>query len=316
MIKIFSILLIFLLISCSSNTIKVIDPNGNPIKDALVLSEQHAGYAFTPWIVSINNTDIKGEAYNASSTFSSIFKIGFHPIVQRNDLTGVLYPRSKRDKDGSIHSILTDLYYPNYFGRKPIEGVVTLYPIVSPELSKYTVVAKDYVILSDANIHLETNECTDIAVEYRPTDNSFYITSRSKNILPSERFFFVGSSSKIAISHFKSNKLASFYCENPDSSIYKIAWAVNHVKSSYRVQSHTLIKITSKVNNKNQKIEPLIKPIHSIFLDTPFIYKNIPKLISNLEEESFIKSINKNIPDELNFKSKWLDVYRNIKANK
>ena len=310
-----AIFLFYFLLGCTTKTVKIIDLNGGPIEGALVLSEQHP-YIFTPWIVSITSTDNTGKAYSADRTFASVFKNGYHPIVEGTDLTGALYPRTNIPKGGSVHPLLNDLYYPNFFGRSPLEGNITLYPIVSPGSIQYSIKAEDYSINSKLKINLETKECPGVEVEYYPPDILFLVKSDTSELFESSRFFFSGSQSDIPVKTISGKLFVSFYCINRGTEIYKIGWAVNHMKSYYGEGKHTLIKISSRLVSMNQYIEPKVQPIHSIFLDTPFIFDQGPDLVTNIDRDDIVDVIHKNIParskDESAYKEKWINVYKSI----
>ena len=80
-----------LLFGCSHPTavIRVVDPQGNPIVGALVVSEE-APYILNPWRLSVFLSDDQGRAEMLVGTNGHIFKPGYYPVI--NAVSGDSYP--------------------------------------------------------------------------------------------------------------------------------------------------------------------------------------------------------------------------------
>lgn len=313
------ILALTLLFGCSSNTVKFVDPDGKPIRGVIVLSEQ-PGYIFTPWVVSMNSSDKNGTAESTSSPFTYVYKSGFYPIVQGSDLTGVLFPRKKLEKGQSVHLLLNDPYYPNWFGRQLVTDRVTLYPLVPSSNIPYKIQATQYTIHEGKLLDLPVAQCPSIKISYNPKDSLFFASSTDNGVVLSKRFFFEGAIKDKGKKFNYSNKGAIyFYCVNTESKKYKIGFGVNHKQASGGNWNHTIIMLSAKVTDYDQIIYPNEKEIHPIFMRAPFVFDKGPRLVTNMNYDTARRRLLENMPqrtpNEEKFIEEWLEVFRKSGAN-
>jgi hypothetical protein len=100
---VFTLLVSIGLIGCASKTIQVVDNEGNPVKGALVISEQSPDI-MQSWKLGVSITDEKGEAVVVHNR-GHIFNPGYFPVIEASELNdGVLW------EPHSYFSQLTPIY--------------------------------------------------------------------------------------------------------------------------------------------------------------------------------------------------------------
>ena len=281
-------LFVFLVIitGCSSS-FNLIDDKNRPVEGAIVVSEIN-DYLFQKWSVQIDVTDSEGVA-NSLVGREVVYKKGFHPIINGNDVSGV-----------SLKSII-------------LRGNVKIYPIKNPLKYKYYM-RKKWIKIEEFSknkaknnqfVDIEINHCKGVTATYSIKDKIFRIKSDHKNLSESSRFFYETASNKRKKSYLSSEENIFFYCTNNNQSIYKTGISFR-LRTSIRIKdtkklvsTYIMTMMISKIDSLNSSIEPEIKPTNPLrgrgYIQYYSKYR-FPKIVLLKRKAIILNAIKENIP--------------------
>jgi len=232
---IITLLVSIVLIGCASKTIQVVDDDGNPVKGALVISEQFP-FIMQSWKLGVYITDDKGEAVVVHNR-GHIFKPGYFPVINASELNdGILWAPY------SYFSKLTPVY-PIKKGKK-ITISTTVYNTVNP--------VKKGVFIIPIDV------CASKTVSYNVENSRLKVISGDTDIMLSQRFYYVGENDNKKVSEAESENNISFYC-NEGSKLYKVGVSVSEKVWRVGVPDHKLTIFTAKVPSTETYLQPGIK---------------------------------------------------------
>ncbi len=296
------IILVLIFTGCTSN-IKIVDPDGMPISGAVVISTYRVMFGGSETIIDTSNND--GDVYTAISPFNYIYKNGYHPIIEGTDLAEVLYPRETEKDQVSFHSFLDSPYYPVNILPSTVSETATLFPIVSPGKIPYAIKVIEFTINNMGENIIEFEGCNNVVIKYFHKDDSYVVISQGKNLLKSERFFFVKANSGNMQNQIFHKNRVYFYCENIDKSVYKIGVGANNGYSLPGAGNRKLLVMSSKLNSIDQVIEPEVRPIHPVFL--PYWYASSDNVTINKDAKQLRKTILENMPERTEAEKRFKD---------
>lgn len=243
MMRYLFILILLSAFGCATKTIRVVDAEGKPVAGVLVLSQQ-LPYILQPWTIGAYETDEDGKAEVVSSS-GYILKPGYFPVIDGNEVgNAFLWSR------------------PSDFS-----SVTTIFPIVDNDLIKVeqSVYVTD-VPISKNTFRVPVQICGLTKVEYNTEDSNITIQSDDQNIVPSERFFFVGASGVGEFSSLRQENDVSFYCQDKES-LYKVGISVSSKVWRSGKPTHELSIFMAKVSSTNAYIQPSVKCISKMDVD-------------------------------------------------
>ncbi|MCP4489410.1 MAG: hypothetical protein GY820_19175 [Gammaproteobacteria bacterium] len=227
------------LIGCTSKTIQIVDHVGNPIRGALVISEQHP-YILQPWKLGVYVTDEKGEAVVVHDR-GHIFRPGYFPVIEASELSdGVLW------QSPSYFSKLTPIYPIQADGKTPI--TTTTYKTVNP--------------IENGIFLVPISACSSKEVSYNVDNSRLKVSSNKADIILSERFYFVGADELKKVSEAERENSISFYC-NEDDGLYKVGVGVSAKVWHKGVPNHKLTIFSAKVPSTETYLQPEVKCANS-----------------------------------------------------
>lgn len=196
--RLLSLLMCLAVVSgCAAKTIRVVDPEGNPISGALVISE-HPPYIGTKWKLAVGTTDVDGFVKSVNNR-GTIIAPGYYPVIESNDI-------------GTSE---------NWSARAHLRRNTTLFPIRPDSPRRDSVRTIDAWSAKDKKTYKFAGlPCDDVYVEYGFASSSIRVTSDSK-LTPSDRFYFLGPSKAAVGKKLEREGFISFYCSQ-SGSINKI----------------------------------------------------------------------------------------------
>jgi len=217
---VFLFILLVILTGCSSS-FNLIDDKNRPVEGAIVVSEID-DYIFQKWSVQIDVTDSEGGA-NSLVGREVVYKKGFHPIINGNDVSGL-----------SLKTII-------------LRGNVKIYPVKKPLKYKYYINKKWIKIeefpknkaKNNQFVNIELKHCKGVTASYSIKDKLFRIKSEHKNLSESSRFFYETASNKRKKRYLSSSENIFFYCANNNQSIYKTGISFR-LRQQFRASDHTI----------------------------------------------------------------------------
>ncbi len=221
---------------CSTNeSIKVVDPEGNPIKGALVISEQ-IRYIAQPWVLGVYITGAKGEARVASDR-GFIFKPGYFPIINASELSDELSWEAP-----SLFSKTTKMYPIKIDNNIPVQ--TSSYTISSP--------------IKEDLFAIPTEVCGAIDVTYNLKDSHLNARSNNTDLIASRRFFFASGSNKQKVSIVEQENNIAFYCDD-DGETFKVGISVSEKAGGSGKPAHKFTIFTANVPSTESYLQPNIK---------------------------------------------------------
>jgi len=252
---------------CSNKQIKVVDENGKAIQGALVISEQPK-YIMQSWKLSSHFTDKEGKAEVVSDR-------------------GYVFSKSHHIRNKGYLKDKTTLYS---LGKPKTKGIKT----------------KTIKIIDDLNnrkkVHVyPLNTCQGVTISFYPQSGTFIANSKSKNLIPSSKFYFEKGDIKNRATQLKSSySELSFYCEN-SKNFSKIVLNVG-VKPIFneKRKMQIFINLTYLENiSLDTYIEPTeVRPItRNAFYIRNLSQKDKPSVSADKDIAEKLKGFNKKLPE-------------------
>lgn len=212
---------------CATKPIAVVDTAGNPVENALVLSEE-IPYIFQSWKLGIYLTDENGKAKTVGG--AEVLKPGYFP-------TSV----SESSENATMYKIEPD---------KNIPVKTKSYTTETPA--------------TDGKYIVPVGICPRIQVTYTPDNSRIKVASGNNDIIPSDQFYFVGASTNRAVSELERNRNIVFYCHD-DQQLYKVGvkvvlrGSVREASTHKQQPRHELKILTAKVQSPDDYLQPEVE---------------------------------------------------------
>ncbi len=246
-----------LLFGCSHPTgvIRIVDPQGNPIVGALVVSEE-APYILNPWRLSVFLSDDQGRAEMLVGTDGHIFKPGYYPVI--NAVSGDSYP--------PVHS--------SFFA-----PTVVLYPLKRDQV--IPVMTNSYVTnephegdrkVGDDEFLIPLGVCPALHVTYNPTSRRLRVQSPVPDLLASNGFYFVGPAGSDPTAVVEGDYALAFYCTASQRS-YKVGVRVARQAWHKNVPHHRLQINAAQVLSPGAYLQPEIGCLTALDTKLVGLYK-------------------------------------------
>lgn len=276
------ILALLTLYACGVSTIQIVDNNGTPVEGALVLSE------IPPFIkVAIGITDKRGKTRYVADD-GMIFKQGYYPLIGRSEL-------------------------PNRFAwhKEGLKAVTTLYPI---KVQENIAVSEQKYIMHNPNADglydLPLAVCNIQQLSYDVETFNFRVISAQKDLLASERFYFVGAKSNRRVSHIEQKNHLAFYCMQGDA-LYKVGVMNSGGKASAVVPQYIFI-LTAKVDSPDAYLQPPVKCLSKYGARIGVYFSSNTKLYLSEKLAEKLDYYRNNIPCTNTYTDKMFDDIRII----
>lgn len=281
------ILALLMLYACGVSTIQIVDNNGTPVEGALVLSEIPP-FMFRTNKVAIGITDKRGKTRYVADD-GMIFKQGYYPLIGRSEL-------------------------PNRFAwhKKGLKAVTTLYPIKAQE--NIAVSAQKYITHNpnaDGLYDLPLAVCNIQQLSYDVETFNLRVVSAQKDLLASERFYFVGAKNNRRVSHIEQKNHLAFYCMQGEV-LYKVGVMSGDKVSIIGEPQHVLFILTAKVDSPDAYLQPPVKCLSKYGARIGVYFSSNTKLYLSEKLAEKLDYYRNNIPCTNTYTDKMFDDIRKI----